>query len=33
MARRLLNWEPIIDLDTGLNLSLDYFRACIEAAA
>jgi dTDP-glucose 4,6-dehydratase len=32
-ARRLLNWEPIIDLDTGLNLSLDYFRACIEAAA
>ena len=33
MARRLLNWEPIIDLDTGLNLSLEYFRACIEAAA
>jgi dTDP-glucose 4,6-dehydratase len=32
-ARRLLNWEPIIDLDTGLNLSLDYFKACIEAAA
>jgi dTDP-glucose 4,6-dehydratase len=33
MARRLLNWEPFIDLDTGLNLSLEYFRACIEAAA
>ena len=32
-ARRLLNWEPKIDLDTGLNLSLEYFRACIEAAA
>jgi dTDP-glucose 4,6-dehydratase len=33
MARRLLNWEPLIDLDTGLNLSLEYFKACIEAAA
>jgi dTDP-glucose 4,6-dehydratase len=32
-ARRLLNWEPKIDLETGLNLSLDYFRACVAAAA
>lgn len=32
-ARRLLNWEPKIDLETGLKLSLDYFRTCIEAAA
>ena len=32
-ARRLLNWEPKIDLETGLNLSLDYFRTCVEAAA
>lgn len=32
-ARRLLSWEPKIDLETGLRLSLDYFRACITAAA
>jgi dTDP-glucose 4,6-dehydratase len=32
-ARRLLNWEPKIDLETGLKLSLEYFQACIEAAA
>ncbi len=32
-ARRLLQWEPKIDLDTGLKLCLDYFRACVEAAA
>jgi len=32
-AQRLLQWEPKIDLETGLKLSLDYFRACIEAAA
>lgn len=32
-ARRLLNWEPKIDLETGLKLSLDYFRACIGTAA
>lgn len=30
-ARRLLGWEPKIDLETGLRLSLDYFRASIEA--
>lgn len=32
-ARSLLGWEPKIDLETGLKLSLDYFRTCIEAAA
>ncbi|MGA9583806.1 MAG: UDP-glucuronic acid decarboxylase family protein [Terracidiphilus sp.] len=32
-AKRLLNWEPKIDLETGLKLSLEYFRSCIEAAA
>jgi dTDP-glucose 4,6-dehydratase len=30
-ARALLQWEPKIDLRTGLRLSLDYFRAEIEA--
>jgi dTDP-glucose 4,6-dehydratase len=25
-ARRLLNWEPKVDLEQGLKLSLDYFR-------
>jgi dTDP-glucose 4,6-dehydratase len=32
-AKRLLNWEPAIDLETGLNLSLDYFRTRVEATA
>jgi dTDP-glucose 4,6-dehydratase len=32
-AKRLLNWEPEIDLETGLKLSLEYFRSCIVAAA
>jgi dTDP-glucose 4,6-dehydratase len=32
-AKRLLGWEPKIDLETGLKLSLDYFRACVEAVA
>ncbi len=31
-ARRLFGWEPKIDLETGLKLSLDYFKTCIEAA-
>jgi dTDP-glucose 4,6-dehydratase len=31
-ARRLFGWEPKIDLETGLKLSLDHFKACIEAA-
>ena len=29
-ARRLLGWQPKIDLKTGLQLSLDYFRECVE---
>jgi dTDP-glucose 4,6-dehydratase len=33
-ARRLLGWEPAIDLETGLKLSLDYFlRAVAELTA
>lgn len=28
-ARRLLGWEPKIDLKTGLTRSLDYFRQCV----
>ncbi len=32
-AKRLFGWEPKIDLVTGLRLSMDYFRACIEANA
>jgi dTDP-glucose 4,6-dehydratase len=32
-AKRLLCWEPKIDLETGLKLSLDYFRTCVEAVA
>ncbi len=31
-AKRLFGWEPKIDLEAGLKMSLDYFRACIEAA-
>ena len=29
-ARTLLGWEPKIDLETGLRLSLDYFRSQVE---
>jgi dTDP-glucose 4,6-dehydratase len=32
-AKRLLGWEPKIDLETGLRLSIDYFRSCIAAEA
>lgn len=32
-ARRLLGWEPAVDLETGLKLSLEYFRSCVEAPA
>ena len=28
-ARRLLNWEPKIDLENGLRMSLDYFRKAV----
>jgi dTDP-glucose 4,6-dehydratase len=29
-AKRLFGWEPKIDLETGLRLSLDYFRSTME---
>jgi dTDP-glucose 4,6-dehydratase len=29
-AKQLLGWEPKIDLATGIRLSLDYFRKCVE---
>ncbi len=32
-ARRLFGWEPKVDLETGLRLSLDYFRSCVAAEA
>lgn len=28
-ARRLLDWEPKVDLESGLKLSLDYFRKAV----
>jgi dTDP-glucose 4,6-dehydratase len=28
-ARDLLNWEPKVDLDSGLRMSLDYFRRAV----
>jgi len=28
-ARRLLGWEPKIDLESGLKLSLEYFRKAV----
>ncbi len=28
-ARRLLGWEPKVDLETGLKLSLEYFRKAV----
>src|SRR5579864_2773412 len=30
-SRRLLGWEPKIDLETGLRLSLDYFKDAVAA--
>jgi dTDP-glucose 4,6-dehydratase len=30
-ARTLLGWEPTVDLDSGLRLSLDYFREAVAA--
>jgi dTDP-glucose 4,6-dehydratase len=30
-ARRLFGWEPKIDLETGLKLSLDYFKSSIQS--
>lgn len=31
-AKRLLGWEPKVDLRTGLRLSLDYFRTAVQGA-
>ena len=31
-ARTLLGWEPKVDLETGLKLSLDYFRKAVDSA-
>ena len=28
-ARQLLGWEPKVDLETGLRMSLDYFREAV----
>lgn len=28
-AKRLLNWEPVVDLESGLKLSLEYFRKAV----
>jgi nucleoside-diphosphate-sugar epimerase len=32
-ARRLLQWEPQIDLETGLRKSLDYFKTAVAEEA
>jgi dTDP-glucose 4,6-dehydratase len=32
-AKRLLGWEPKIDLETGLRMSLDYFRQAVALEA
>jgi dTDP-glucose 4,6-dehydratase len=32
-AKRLFGWEPKIDLETGLKLSLEYFRSFVETHA
>ena len=29
-AKRLLGWEPVIDLRTGLQMSLDYFKSAVQ---
>ena len=29
-ARQLLDWEPKIDLRRGLEMSLDYFKSCLD---
>ena len=32
LARDLLDWEPQVDFDTGIEKTIDYFRAFIESA-
>jgi dTDP-glucose 4,6-dehydratase len=29
-AKTLLGWEPKVDLETGLRLSLDYFKEAVQ---
>ena len=29
-AKRLLGWEPVVDLRTGLRMSLDYFKSALQ---
>ncbi len=31
VARQLLGWEPVISLRQGLELSLEYFQACVDS--
>jgi len=33
LARTLLDWDPKVSLHHGLELSLDYFKACVKAEA
>ncbi len=32
-AKRLLGWEPVIDLRTGLQMSLDYFKSALQGVS
>ena len=32
LARDLLDWEPQVDFDTGIEKTIEYFRAFIESA-
>ncbi|MCP4846910.1 MAG: SDR family oxidoreductase [Verrucomicrobiaceae bacterium] len=32
LARKLLDWEPLVDFETGIGKTIDYFRPFIESA-
>ena len=32
LARKVLDWEPLVDFDTGISETIDYFRKFIESA-
>jgi dTDP-glucose 4,6-dehydratase len=32
-AKRLLGWEPKVDLRTGLQMSLEYFKSAVQASS
>ena len=32
LARKILDWEPLVDFDTGISETIDYFRKFIESA-